>query len=237
MNWIKFLFVLFLLLQYSASLKAQEIQNYSDDLLLNQSKQPEQSIEDSKQEISFYLDQQANQPTSQSDGDYLLETLKREIWDENSSSWVNDSLYDYSYNDIYLVDTTIAHKWRNGSVWGNDLRTTDVYNLSGKLDLKSYAKWSLTGWYDNARYYYSYNGPNQNLSRIDFYYYLNNIWFLDGYHVYSYNVNNYLATDIQYLSSTIFPNHYDPAWKDEYYYDTSNVLIMKTGFDYVGNYF
>ena len=231
MNRIYFLFVLFLLLQYSAGLRAQEIQNNSEDLLSNWKYYLHPSNEIPDKENLFYLDDKLDKHSSQADGNYLLETLKREIWNESSSSWTNDSLYDYSYNDIDLVDTIIAHKWRNGSVWGNDLRTTYVYNPSGKLDLESYAQWSLTGWYDNARYEYSYNGPNQNLSRIDFYYYLN-IWFLDAYYEYSYNANSYLATVIQYLSSTIFPNHYDPAWKDEYYYDTSNVLIIKTGFNH-----
>ena len=231
MNRIKFLFVLFLLLQFSAGLKAQEIQDQSENLLLNQKNIINPSIEFPDKAALFYLDNKLDKHFIQSDGDYLLETLKREIWDESSSSWTNDSLYDYSYNDVNLVDTIISRKWEDGYHWTYKLRSTYSYNTWNKLMLKSYAFMIYGNWQDYTRFYYSYMGPNQNLSRINVYSFSSNIWYLDGYYVYSYNGNNYLATVVKF-SSTIFPNHYDPTWKDEYYYDTSNVLIIKTGFNH-----
>ncbi len=148
MNRINFLFVLFFLLQNTFDLKAQEIHNLSEAILPNQEKILPQSDELSNPETCFYYDKVISNLSSQLDGDYLLENLTRQIWDQNLSSWVNDSLYEHSYNGNNLVDTIIAHKWRNGSVWGNDLRTTCNYNTGGKLIIKSYCRnvlWKLAG--------------------------------------------------------------------------------------------
>lgn len=87
----------------SANLEAQEIQNLSEDLLHSH-------------EISFYYDKIVDSLYSQTQDDQLLENLTRQIWDETSSSWVNDSLYEHSYNNKNLIDTMVAHKWRNGTV-------------------------------------------------------------------------------------------------------------------------
>lgn len=136
MNRVKFLFVLFFLLQYSTNLEAQEIQNLSEDSLHSQ-------------EISFYYDKIIDSLYSQSEGDQLLENLTRQIWNESSSSWVNDSLYEHSYNNKNLVDTMIVHKWRNGNVWGNDGRWRYIYNSNNKLSKRYRDVWATTYWLED----------------------------------------------------------------------------------------
>jgi hypothetical protein len=201
MKQIKFLFVLFILLPFYIQLYPQE--------------------------ISFYYDKIADNLSAQSNSDQLIEDLTRQIWNESSSSWENDSLYEHSYNNRNLVDTIIAHKWRNGSVWGNDLRATYLYNTVGKLSLSSYANWNTSNWYEYSRNEYYYTGSNQNLVRINYYYFLET-WGLMGYRIYSWNTNNYLINVIHYTLSTIGPWVYLATGKVEYYYDSTNVLIRKT---------
>jgi hypothetical protein len=168
----------------------------------------------------------------QSNSDQLIEDLTRQIWNESSSSWENDSLYEHSYNNKNLVDTIIAHKWRNGNVWGNDLKATYSYNANDKLILKSFSEWMLGNWYENTRYQYTYTGPNQNLSRIDIYSYSGSMWYLLSYYVYSWNTNNNVSEIIFYAIDLTFPNYYVLRWKDMYYYDANDLLIRKTGLDY-----
>ena len=118
MNRIKCLFVLFFLLQYSAQIYSQE--------------------------ISFYYDKIADNLSYQPDGDQLLENLTRQIWDESSFSWENDSLYEYSWNEKSLIDTFISHKWRYGSVWGNEIKKTYSYNANDSLSLMSISNWMFS---------------------------------------------------------------------------------------------
>ncbi len=92
-------------------------------------------------------------------------------------------------------------------------------------------------WQDYARLQYTYTGSNQNLSRIDVYSFSSNTWALTGYHVYSWNTSNYLINVTSYTLSTIFPWTYYAYWKDDYYYDLTNILIIKTGLhSYSGSY-
>ncbi|MEJ2104447.1 MAG: hypothetical protein P8X47_07720 [Ignavibacteriaceae bacterium] len=198
MNRVNFLFVLFFLLQFIAELKAQKIQIPSDDLFLNQGKTLQHSSEIPETENLFYLDDKLDKYFSQAYGNYLLETLKREIWNESSSGWVNDSLYDYSYNEMDLVDTIIAHKWRNGNVWGNDGRWRYLYNSNSKLIQRYNGEWATTYWSEFSRNDYSYSGPNQNLAKISFYWYSSNTWVLEAYDVYSWNTNNHLTNVTSY---------------------------------------
>ena len=86
MNRILFLFVLSILLKYSGNPQAQEIQNLSEDIILNSEKTIQPFIELSDQETSFYYDRIVGNLLHQLDDDHLLENLKREIWDESSSS-------------------------------------------------------------------------------------------------------------------------------------------------------
>jgi hypothetical protein len=130
MKLIYLLFVLFFLLQYTTELKAQEILYPSEDLLHNKELDSRQSSDLLVQEISFYYDKIVGSHLNQSDENYLLENLTREIWNESSSDWVNDSLYEYSYNSHDFVDTLIAHKWRYGTTWGNEFKITYNYNAN-----------------------------------------------------------------------------------------------------------
>ena len=227
MNWIKFLFVLSILLHYSTQLYSQDIQYLAEDLTPNQEKISQQIDELSAQEISFYYDKIVGDPSSQLTGDQLLENLTRQNWNETSSIWVNDSLYTHSYNIRNLVDTLISHKWLSGSNWGYAKRTTYNYNTNNKLILKGFANYG-GGWNESARHQFYYSGVNQNLSRMDYYFYSENNWVLYGYYIYSWNSNNNLSNVINYTLSTIGPWIYLATGKDEYYYDSTNVLIMKT---------
>ncbi|MFI5406814.1 MAG: T9SS type A sorting domain-containing protein [Nitrososphaerales archaeon] len=182
------------------------------------------------QEISFYYDMIVDSLSSQSDGGQLIDNLTRQIWNESSSSWINDSLYEHSYNGNNLIDTIIAHKWRNGSVWGNDGRWRYFYNSNNKLIQRFSEEWFTTYWREYYRNDYSYSGPNQNLTQISNYSPSNNNWALTSYTIYSWNPSNCLLSTTSYTLSTIFAWYYYAYWRYEYYYDSSNVLIVKTGF-------
>lgn len=88
--------------------------------------------------------------------------------------------------------------------------------------------WVTTYWLEDFRNNYSYSCPNQNLSRMDYYWYMNNSWILYGYYIYTWNSNNYLLDVTKYTLSTIGPWVYLATGKVEYYYDSTNVLITKT---------
>jgi hypothetical protein len=236
MKRIIFLCFLFFLLLYTPDFQAQENHKLSEATPPDQEKILKQSDKKSDPISSFHYDKMIDNFSTQLGGDYLLENLKRENWNESSSSWVNDSLYEHSYNNKNLVDTIIAHKWRNGSVWGNDGRWRYIYNANSKLIQRYNDQWATTYWQEYFKNDYYYSGPNQNLSQMSYYWYSDNTWVLYGYYHYSWNTNNYLTEMIHYVLSTIGPWIYIETWKDEYYYDSTNVLIMKTGFDYVGCY-
>ena len=203
MNWIKFLFVLFIFLQYSAELYSQEISFYYDEIVDNVSSQPE--------------------------GDQLLENLTRQIWNESSSDWVNDSLYEQSYNGNNLVDTIIAHKWRYGTTWGNEFKLTYNYNSNNKLIFENYWSWG-GGWSECSRNYYSYYG-NGNLAEINIYGLAGAEWRHFSRTVYSWNTFN-LITLIAVEGPYIYYNYWGPIWKEEFSYDSSNLLLMKERFDH-----
>ena len=119
-------------------------------------------------------------------------------------------------------------------MWGNERKVTYSYNSNDKIILRNFSEWMLSNWYEFARIQYTYSGSNQNLTQLNYYSFLSNAWYLDGYRVYTWNTNNYKTSIISYFIDPIFPNFYPPTWKDEFYYDSSNVLIVKTGLDYVG---
>ncbi len=203
MNRVKYLFVLFILLQYSTQMYSQE--------------------------ISFYYDKIADTLSSQIDSDYLIENLTRQIWNESSATWVNDSLLEYSYNDQNLLDTFITHKWRYGTTWGNEYKATFNYNVNNKLILKT--DWSGGGgWGETSRYYYYYYG-NGNLLSIDFHSLVNGGWRYLTRTVYSWNEYN-LVTMIAIEGLYIFYNYWGPSSKEEFSYDSTNSLIMKERFVY-----
>jgi hypothetical protein len=229
MNWIKFLFILFLLLQYTVDLKAQAIRNQSEDLLFNHRKTIQQSTEFPDKATLFYLDNELNKPTLQSDGDYLLESLKREIWNESSSSWTNDSLYEYSYNDKNLIDTSISHKWRNGNIWGNEMKLTYSYNSNDRLNFSNEFYWEGY-WREYYRYYYDYYG-NGNIYHINVHTSTGTEWLYVAMYTYSYNTNS--DTSMIVLSVLdLYHGWWIYAWKDEFNYDSTNALIKKTRFDH-----
>lgn len=227
MNRIKYLFVLFFLFQYTSNLQAQEIHNLSENSLASQEKIIQQLDESLNPETCFYYDKIVESLSYQSDGGQLIENLTRQIWDESSLNWVNDSLYEHSYNNKNLVDTIFSHKWGSGFNWNYVLRSTYNYNTNSKLIRKSFANYGR-GWNEYAKHEYSYSGVNQNLARINFYGFSSNTWVLYGYDEYSWNINNFLVNVITYTLSTIFPWTYFATGKEEYYYDSTNILIMKT---------
>ena len=229
MNRINFLFVLFLLLQFSVGLKAQEIQDQSENLLLNQKNIINPSIEFPDKAALFYLDNKLDKLSSVSDGDYLLETLKREIWNESLSSWTNDSLYNYSYNNKNLIDTSISHKWSNGNVWGNEMKLTYSYYTNDRLSFSN--EWYWEGyWREYYRYYYDYYG-NGNIYHINEYTSTGTEWLYVAMYTYSYNTNSD-TTMIVLRVLDLWHGWWIYAWKDEFNYDSTNVLIKKTHFDH-----
>ena len=184
------------------------------------------------QEITFYYDEIVDSLSSQSNSDQLIENLTRQLWDESSSTWVNDSLYEHSYNDKNLVDTIISSKWEDGYHWTYKLRSAYIYNPNDKIILKQFAEWFGSYWYEHAKYQYTYTGSNQNLSRIDIYSFSGSMWYLLSYYVYSWNTNNYV-TEINFYSIDLtFPNYYVLRWKDMNYYNAYDLLIRKTRLDY-----
>ena len=203
MNRIKFLFVLLILLQNTTLLYSQE--------------------------ISFYYDKIVDSLSNQSDGDYLLETLKREIWIESSSSWINDSLYNYSYNNKNLIDTTISHKWKNGNVWGNEMKLTYSYNTNNRLIFSN--EWYWEGyWREYYRYYYDYYG-NGNIYHINVHTSTGTEWLYVAMYTYNYNTNSD-TTMIVLQVLDLYHGYWIYAWKDVFNYDSTNVLILKTRFDH-----
>lgn len=198
MKRVTFLFVLFFLLYYSNQLRSQE--------------------------ISFYYDKIVDSLSYQSDGGQLIENLTRQIWDESSSSWVNDSLYEYSYNNQNLLDTLISHKWRYGTTWGNEFKATFNYNANNKLTFENHWSWG-GGWGEYARYYYSYYG-NGNLADIKYHSLVNGDWRYLWREVYTWNEFN-LETMIAAEGWWTFYNYWGPFWKEEFSYDSTNSLIMK----------
>jgi len=203
MKQIKFLFVLFILLPFSIQLYPQE--------------------------ISFYYDKIADNLSAQSNGSQLIENLTKQLWVESSSSWVNDSLLEYSYNNQNLLDTFVTHKWRYGTTWGNEFKATFNYDGNNKLILKSHWGWG-GGWGETSRYFYYYYG-NDNLLSINFHSLVEGNWRYLTRTVYSWNEFN-LVTMIAIEGLYGFYNYWGPSSKEEFSYDSTNSLIMKERFVY-----
>ena len=179
------------------------------------------------QEISFFYDEIIGNHFPQSDGESLINNIIKQIWNGTSSNWVNDSLIEYSYNNENLLDTFITHKWRYGTVWGNEYKATYNYNSNNKIILKTGWSWG-GGWYESSRDYYAYYGSG-NLLAIDYHSKVEGNWRYLSRIEYNWNEFN-LVSMIAAEGLWIFYNYWGPLWKDEYSYDSTNSLIMKEKF-------
>jgi len=204
MKRITFLFALFILLQYSNQLYSQE--------------------------ISFYYDQIIGGLSSQSEGDQLIENLTRQIWDETSSSWVNDSLYIHSYNNKNLLDTFIVRKKNTGGVLENAYQETYSYDSNDRLSFSNEWYWSSGYWEEFYRFYYFFSS-NNNLLNINRYTWANPGWLYINKYSYNWNSLND-TTRITCEGLYIFYGYWGYFWKDEFSYDSTNLLIMKERFDH-----
>ncbi len=172
------------------------------------------------QQFEYPTLQQIYDLNTPSEGDFLLSTRTRQIWDATSSIWENDSLVEYSYNELNLPDTLLYHKWRNGIVWGNDGGRTYIYNQNNKISvINDYT----SSWYNNARYRYLYNGINLYRRVLDF----NSgggSWYEAGRSTYQWNYQNYITMLMHEY------RHQQYGWwccgyKYEYIYDSNNILL------------
>ena len=229
MKRVKFLFVLFLLFQYITDLNAQVIQSQSENLLSNQKNYLHTSNKNPDTEPIFYLDNKLDKHFIQSDGDYLLETLTRQIWEESSSSWVNDSFDEYSYNDINLLDTIIVSKRNNGGVLENAYKETFSYDSIARISFSNEWYWN-GGWEEYYRYYYSFSS-NNNLLYINKYTWANPGWLYINKYSYNWNSLND-TTRITLEGLDMFHGGWRYFWKVEFSYDSLNSLITKDKFDY-----
>jgi hypothetical protein len=204
MNQIKYLFVLFILLQYSNQVYSQE--------------------------ITFYYDKIADSLSYQPDGDQLLEKITRQIWYESSSSWVDDSLYEYSYNNKNLLDTFTVHKRNNSGVLENTYQETYDYISNDRISFSNQFTWSNGHWSEYNRYYYSYYG-NGNLALINGHTKKENGWLYVNKKSYYWDVLNDTVR-ITFEALDIFYGIWRFFWKEEFSYDSLNSLIKKEKFEY-----
>lgn len=97
MNSIKILVVLFLLFQLTYTLKAQEIHNPTKTTFYNQDKTTPLSNAVSDSLIYFHYDKIVGEFSTQIEGDFLIENLTTQDWNQSLSSWKTYSIYEYSY--------------------------------------------------------------------------------------------------------------------------------------------
>jgi len=229
MKRITYLFFLFFLLQNTFNLKAQEIHNLSEAILPNQEKISQQSDELLNPVTCFYYDKIAANLSFQMDGDYLLENLTRQIWVESSLSWLNDSLYQYFYNDKNLLDTFIVRKRNNGGVLENAYKETFSYDSNDRLSFSN--EWYWQGyWQEYYRSYYTFSS-NNNLLYVNRYTWKNPGWLYINKYSYNWNALND-TTRITLEGLDIFYGVWRYFWKVEFSYDSLNSLIKKDKFEY-----
>ena len=143
-----------------------------------------------------------------------------QVWDNNTSSYVNSSNYVYSYNSSNLNDTTYGYGWFNNS-WIPMSKNVRMYNSNGKLtQIDGYNYPVSSGltlqnrtiyYYDaqsnlDSSRYYSYNGTTLDLQYVEYHFQNNagqdtlvigksvaNGSYVNASHVsYSFNADNYL---------------------------------------------
>jgi hypothetical protein len=164
---------------------------------------------------------------------FLLKTKTRQIWNNASSMWKNDSLLKYTYNDKNLLDTLFRNISNGGNGWQLVGGYTYTYNQNNKL-AESYFyygtfsqstlrnryyysgvnliqiirdNWSGGNWYDVGRATYYWNYLNQITSQKNEYrHYWYGFWCYSFKYEYIYNSNNQLSTRIEYDGDCC------PAW-------------------------
>ncbi|MBV6419972.1 MAG: hypothetical protein DAHOPDDO_01198 [Ignavibacteriaceae bacterium] len=230
MNSIKILVVLFLLFQLTYTLKAQEIHNPTKTTFYNQDKTTPLSNAVSDSLIYFHYDKIVGEFSTQIEGDFLIENLTTQDWNQSLSSWKTYSIYEYSYNNNNLADTFIVRKRNSGGVLENTYKETYSYDMNSRLSFSNEWYWSSGYWEEFYRYYYFFSS-NNNLLHIDRYTWANPGWL----HInrYSYGWNSLSdTTRITCEGLYMFYGQWGPFWKEEFSYDSTNLLIKKDRYDH-----
>jgi hypothetical protein len=164
--------------------------------------------------------------SSSSEGDYLLTTRTRQFWNLTSSLWENDSLFEHSYNNQNLLDTTIITDWHNGIIF--QVRRESCSYSGNYIILKLFSTWALSSWWDYARMHYAY--ANNNLSSVVLDWWNGGSW--DDVDRWSYVWNNQnLITMLIYQYRNPTYGNWCYGYKYEYIYDSNNILLRIIEYD------
>jgi len=151
--------------------------------------------------------------------------------DWKGSSWVNAYKIGVTYNANNLPATTLSSNW-NGTQWVNEERSTFTYNGNNKISTSVTEVWINAQWVNSYKSLYTYNENNKLTSERganwdDF-----NGWVEIGR-------TDYVLDGTGNRISVTYYYQGDSRYKDEYTYDTSNLMSSfanpfkdKTGVDY-----
>jgi hypothetical protein len=142
-----------------------------------------------------------------------------QLWEIQSSSWVNSSRANYSNTDSGLPSVIIYEQWQNGG-WQNSAKIVYSYDTNNNVTNYLYQLWISGSWIDFAQGIFTYNS-NGLLEGVLGQYLDNGNWTTSSRNSYAYSSSDVLLT----LVTEIWSNG---AWQNSsiqtYSYDANNNL-------------
>jgi len=138
------------------------------------------------------------------------------------------SIWGLDYKEINMVydpNNNLISKlrqFRNATAWVNTLLTTNTYDANNNLTSEVYQQWNNNAWENTDSITYTYDANDNRTSKLW------EQWNGSGWNNYdlridTYNVANYLISEVQYW--------YDTAWENDgqdiYTYDGNNNLTSE----------
>lgn len=161
------------------------------------------------------------------DGSDRLATSIFQVWDSDSSAFLNYFKFMYTYTGGGFIDEVIVQNWVGG-VWVNSSRGIATYS-GDFLTIQLNQSWTGSTWVDLSRMVFSYSGSN--LTEI-----LSQSWngsaWVDTYKT----TNTYSGSN---LTQSIYQQWSGSEWvnisRDDMQYDGSGHEIRTQGYNWVSN--
>ena len=155
--------------------------------------------------------------------DGTVDAELREVWEEDSLSWFNESLAEHIYLPNGDLDSVKSYIWQNGN-WNRVSLSLYTVNTNGlvidrvnrSLDL------STMGWINRSRNTYSYTA-NGDLDTLENFSWsgADSAWVNSSRITYTYDAQSNI-TSFKFASWSSTMNEYDPSSQILYYYEAFN---------------
>lgn len=161
------------------------------------------------------------------DGSDRISTSIFQIWDSDSSAFLNYFKFDYTYNGSGFISEVIVQNWVGG-MWVNSSRGVATYS-GDLLTIQLSQSWTGSTWVDVSRMVFSYSGSN--VTEV-----LSQSWTGSAWGDTYRTTNTYSGNN---LTQSIYQQWTGSEWvnisRDDMQYDGSGHEIRSQDYNWVSN--